>query len=93
MASTVPSQIGGVVPIDCVLGIRLWDMARSSQIGKTHQNSLPVYGSIELIFSIDGAVKPAARCHKPATVSFDPFAIYPHFPAKLYSSDKADSSY
>ena len=40
-------------------------------------NSLPVYGSIEYIFSINGDVKFAARHHKPASVSLDRFALTP----------------
>jgi len=48
--------------------------------------SPPVYGSIQYIFSIDGKVRFAARRHLPATVTFDRFVLYPHFPAKLFSS-------
>ena len=48
--------------------------------------SLPMYGSIQYIYSIEGEVRFAVRRHKPASVSFDPFARFPYFPAKLYQS-------
>jgi len=46
-----------------------------------NSNSLLIY-----IFSINGDAKFAVHRHRPATVSFDPFACYSHFSAKLYSS-------
>jgi len=51
---------------------------------------MPVYGSIEYIFTINDELKFAARSHQTVSVPFDPFELYPHFPAKLYSSNKAD---
>ena len=53
---------------------------------KGDASSSPVYGSIQYIFSVDKEVRFAVHCHRPAVVSFDPFALYPHFPAKLCSS-------
>jgi len=52
-------------------------------------SSMPVYGSIEYIFTINDELKFAARPYQAAAVTFDPFALYPHFPAKLNSTSKA----
>jgi len=52
--------------------------------------SSPSYGSIQYVFSVKGDFKFAVRPHKSANVAFDPFAQYPHFPAKLYRSQMGD---
>lgn len=52
----------------------------------------PVPGSIKYIFELDGKISIAIQRQNPALNGlFDPFACYPHFPAKLYSSKLADN--
>ncbi|KIK16134.1 hypothetical protein PISMIDRAFT_113906, partial [Pisolithus microcarpus 441] len=52
------------------------------------RTSLPVPGSIKYIFGSSGKLLFAVQRQSPLPVDAqpDPFAMYPHFPAKLYSS-------
>ncbi|KAF8583154.1 hypothetical protein K439DRAFT_1349307 [Ramaria rubella] len=57
--------------------------------GKTTSPSIP--GCVQYIVLLEGRITFVVRRHNPAVSGIvDPFAPYPHFPAKLYSSQLAE---